>query len=53
MRKIFLEQQQKFIQWVKQISVHNESPDSLSWQEILEIIQKELLYESWGRATER
>lgn len=53
MRTMFLEHQQKFIAWVKDVSVHQDPPEGLSWEEVLRRIEWEMLYESLGSATER
>ena len=53
MRTMFLGQREKFMQWVRQISVHHTPPEDVSWEEILRIIEAEISYESLGEARAR
>lgn len=53
MRTMFLGQREKFMQWVRQISVHRTPPEDVSWEEILRIIEAEISYESLGEARAR
>lgn len=53
MRRMFLEQKHKFIPWIKELSVHQEPPEGISWDEVLGRIEEEILYESLSEATAR
>lgn len=53
MRMMFLERKKEFIAWVKQISLHQEPQEGISWDEVLGRIEEEILYETLGEATAR
>ncbi len=53
MREIFLHERDKFIPWVKQLSLNWESPEGTTWDEILERIEGDIVYESLGEAKAR